>query len=295
MFELCPSAFECRVCMHGTADPAKDESVFDALRDRSRREGYDVQGDFNDGDECLSEICVNGHMLCEECHATWQRTNNTCPFCRAGLIRKGDARRMQVFHTDEIAERQARNYASGNTLGHLARITRKLLQGGFLIRIYARGCTYYGFRSFMPPEVGIAPPAYESTTRYLFEVQQPDMTVASMMQRMQIYSDQLNHPTTHGRIDAALWKLCIVKKGVVDGYDVLMDTYKQIDNNLRVVDIPEFVFDYQSRNLAIFMDAHEECWAAFMVPGIATLDEIESVAHTNNQATREIMAQKATG
>ena len=279
--------------MHGTADPGKDESVFDALRDRSRREGYDVQGDFNDGDQYLSEVCINGHMLCEQCHATWERTNNRCPFCRAGLIPSGNARKMQVFHTDEIAEQQARNYTSGNTLGHLARIPMTLLQGGISIRIFAHGYSYCGFRSFMPPGGGIRPQPYESTTRYLFEVQQPDMTVASMMQRMQIYSNELNHPTRHGRIDAALWKLCIVKKGVVDGF--LMDTYKQIDNNLRVVDIPEFVFDYQTRNLAIFMDLHEERWTGFIVPGIATLDEIASLAHTNNQRTREIMARNRTG
>ena len=289
MFKVCPSAFECGVCMHGTADPAKDENVFDKLRDRSWREGYDVQGDFNDGDQYLSEICVNGHMLCEKCHVTWERTKRTCPFCRDILICSGESRKMQVFHTDEIAEQQARNYMSGNTLGNLAHIPRTLLQGGFTIRIFARGYSYCGFRSFMPPEGGIWPQPYESTTRYLFEVQQPDMTVASMMQRMQIYSDQVNHPTRHERIDAALWKMCIVKKGVVDG--LLMETYKQIDNNLRIVDLPEFVFDYQTRNLAIFMDLHEERWTGFIVPGIATLDEIASLAHTNNQRTREIMAQ----
>jgi len=69
------------------------------------------------------------------------------------------------------------------------------------------------------------------------------------------------------------------------------DTYKQIDNNLRIVDLPEFVFDYQTRNLAIFMDLHEERWTGFIVPGIATLDEIASLAHTNNQRTKELMVE----
>jgi len=279
--------------MHGTADPAKDESVFDTLRDRSWQEGYDVQGDFNDGDEYLSEICVNGHMLCEKCHATWERTNNRCPFCRVDLISSRDARKMQVFHTDEIAEQQARNSIFGNTLGNLARIPRTLLQGGFKIRIFAHGYTYGGFRSFMPPGGGIRPQPYESTTRYLLEIQEPDMTVASMMRRMQIYSNEVNHPTRHERIDAALWKLCIVKQGVVDGY--VMDTYKQIDNNLRIVDLPEFVFDYGTRNLAIFMDLHEEHFSGKIVPGIATLNEIASVAHINNQKHKELIVELYSG
>jgi hypothetical protein len=271
--------------MHGTADPAKDENMFDELRDRSWREGYDVQGDFGDGDQYLSEVCDNGHMLCEKCHVTWERTHRTCPFCRDTLIWSGESRKMQVFHTDEIATQQARNYIFGNTLGNLARIPRTLLQGGFSIRILGYGYSYCGFRSFMPPERAIRPQAYESTTRYFFEVQQPDMTVASMMQRMQMYSDSLNHPTRHERIDAALWKLCIVTRGVVNSYE--KDVYKQIDNNLRIVDIPEFVFDYSTQNLLICMNIHEEFWTGLIVPGIATLDEIASIAHSNNKRGRE--------
>jgi hypothetical protein len=139
----------------------------------------------------------------------------------------------------------------------------------------------------MPPERAIRPQAYESTTRYFFEVQQPDMTVASMMQRMQMYSDELNHPTRHERIDAALWKLCIVKRGVVNIYE--KDVYKQIDNNLRIVDIPEFVFDYPTQNLLICMNIHEEFWTGLIVPGIATLDEIASIAHNNNKGGRARM------
>jgi hypothetical protein len=276
--------------MHGTADPAKDESVFDTLRDRSWQEGYDVQGDFNDGDEYLSEICVNGHMMCEKCHATWERTNNRCPFCRVDLIPSRNARKMQVFHTDEIAEQQARNCMLGDTLGNLSRIPRTLLQGGFNIRIFAHNYSYCDFGSFMPPGGGIRPQPIESTTRYLFEIQEPDMTVASMMRRMQIYSNELNHPVKHERIDAALWNLCIVKKDeYING--CFMNTYKQIDNNLRIVDIPEFVFDYETQNLAIFMDLHEEHWTGMIVPGIATLNEIASVAHINNQRTKELMVE----
>jgi len=137
----------------------------------------------------------------------------------------------------------------------------------------------------MPPERAIRPQAYESTTRYFFEVQHPDMTVASMMQRMQMYSDVLNHPTKHERIDAALWKLCIVTRGVVDGGEKTV--YKQIDNNLRIVDIPEFVFDYPTENLIIFMNIHEKFRTGLILPGIATLDEIASIAHSNNKRGRE--------
>jgi len=273
--------------MHGTADPAKDENVFDRLRDRSWRERYDVQGDFNDGDEYLSEICVNGHMLCEKCHATWERTNNKCPFCRADLIPSRDSRKMQVFHTNEIAEQQSRNYIFGGILGNLARIPRTLQQGGFNIRIFARGWSYSGFRSFMPP--GIRPQPYESTTRYLLEIQEPDMTVAAMMRRMQMYSNEVNHPVKHERIDAYFWKLCIVSKQLVNGF--MMETYQQIDSNLRIVDIPEFVFDYQTRNLAIFMDLHEARWSGLIMPGIAGLDQIARLAHINNQRTKEIILE----
>ena len=202
---------------------------------------------------------------------------------------------MQVFHTDEIATQQARNYIFGNTLGNLARIPRTLLQGGFNIRIFAHNYSYCDFGSFMPPGGGIRPQPYESTTRYLLEIQEPDMTVASMMRRMQIYSNEVNHPTRHERIDAALWNLCIVKQGgVVDGY-VMDDTYKQIDNNLRIVDLPEFVFDYGTRNLAIFMDLHEEHFSDLIVPGIATLNEIASVAHINNQKHKELIVELYCG
>ena len=288
MLKICPSAFECGVCMHGTADPAKDESVFDRLRDRSWRERYDVQGEFNDGDEYLSEVCVNGHMLCEKCHVSWERKNNKCPFCRSDLIPSRDSRKMQVFHTDEIAEQQTRNNIFGGILGHLARIPRTLLQGGFNIRIFVHDWTYCGFRSFMPP-CYIRPQPYESTTRYLLEIEEPDMTVAAMMRRMQMYSNEVNHPVKHERIDAYFWKLCIVSKQLVNGF--MMETYQQIDSNLRIVDIPEFVFDYQTRNLAIFMDLHEARWSGLIMPGIAGLDQIARLAHINNQRTKEIILE----
>ena len=38
-------------CIHGSADPAKDESPLDRLKDRSWRKGYDIQGDFNHRDK----------------------------------------------------------------------------------------------------------------------------------------------------------------------------------------------------------------------------------------------------
>ena len=81
-----------------------------------------------------------------------------------------------------------------------------------------------------------------------------------------MYSYQFDDLAPHKQIDAFFWKLCIVYKQWVHG--IMRETYKVIDSNLRIVDIPEFVFDYQTRNLAIFMDIDAARWSDSIMPGV---------------------------
>jgi len=278
MLDVCQSAFECGVCTHGTADPAKDESVFDKLRERAWREHYDVQGDFNDGHQYLFEVCTNGHMLCEECYVAWEQTHNKCPFCRAYLIPSEVARKMEVFHTNEIAEQHARNDIFGGTLGSLSRIAPTLLRGVLPVEMYHSDGMSWGFWSFVP--LCIRPIPYESTARYLLEIAEPNMTVARMMQRMQMYDDL---PPSEF-LDAVFWKLCVVCQQPVHG--IMESRYKAIDSNLRMVDFPEFVFDYGGRNLVIFTDIDAGDRPDVIIPGVADLEEVVRLAHINNQINK---------
>jgi len=280
MLDVCQSAFECGVCARGTADPAKDESVFDKLRERAWREHYDVQGDFNDGEQYLFEVCTNGHMLCEQCYLTWEETHTECPFCRAYLIPSVFSRKMRVFHTNEIAQQRARNDIFDGALGSLSRIAPTLLEGGLNIAIHYRGMVTTSFGNFMPPCTRPIP--YELTPRYLFEIGEPGMTVARLMQRMQMYD--VFPRSKH--LDAVFWKLCIVCQEPVRG--IMRSRYKAIDSNLRMVDFPEFVFDYKGANLAIFADIDAEEWSDVIIPGVADLDEVVRLAHINNQITKQI-------
>ena len=105
-----------------------------------------------------------------------------------------------------------------------------------------------------------------------------------MLRRMQIYSDDVNHPTRHERIDAAFWKLCIVKERLTND----MEIFQEIDNNICIVNIPECAFDYDTRHLAIFMDVQEARWVHLIETGIAGLEQIASLAHINNERTRQL-------
>jgi len=106
------------------------------------------------------------------------------------------------------------------------------------------------------------------------------MTVARMMQRMQMYDGHLSHEF----LDAEFWKMCIICHQTVHG--IMKSGYKAIDSNLRMVDFPEFVFDYRSRNLVIITDMDAEEWSGMIIPGVADLEEVVRLAHINNQINK---------
>jgi len=185
---------------------------------------------------------------------------------------------MEVFHTNEIAERHARNDIFGDTLGCLSRIAPTLLEGRLRITIFHCGSVTSSFWSFLP--LCIRPIPYESTARYLFEIGEPNMTVARMMQRMQMYADL---PPSEF-FDAVFWNLCISCQQPVRG--IMKQGYKAIDSNLRMVDFPECVFDYKSTNLVIFADIDAEDWSDIIIPGVADLDEVVRLTRINNQTAK---------
>ena len=78
--------------------------------------------------------------------------------------------------------------------------------------------------------------------------------------------------------------MCIICHQTVHG--IMKSGYKAIDSNLRMVDFPEFVFDYRSRNLVIITDMDAEEWSGMIIPGVADLEEVVRLAHINNQINK---------
>ena len=276
MFNVSASGFECAACLQGIADPAIDEVFYDKLKDRSIAENYEIQGDFTptgpDGQTFLSETCSRGHMLCESCHADWQKDNESCPLCPSQLVDVRSSRKLQVYTTEVI------NQLRGHVVQHV-KIPACLMTGKLAIRVSASGqqcSTPKEFASFREMHA-------RGAMRLLFEVLEPDMTILDFMTRLQdnhYLFDTCSVPAPCKRTDVSKWKMyvCAISGTPYRGYT----TYKQIDGDFRLLDIPEFVYNHRCQNLIISMTPGEEVWKESVEPGFATLDDIVTAAQVSN-------------
>ena len=103
------TAFECAVCYAGTNN-LYDESTMELQLKSQVQNCIATEGNF--ATQKLSKGCINGHMLCLECHTNmWRvsRLKKSCPLCNAPLFRPGDTRslKLAVFSHEEAVHRGA--------------------------------------------------------------------------------------------------------------------------------------------------------------------------------------------
>jgi len=87
-------------------------------------------------------------------------------------------------------------------------------------------------------------------------------------------------PPPYKCTDVSQWKMYVatITNTRYGGYT----TYKQIDPDFRLLDIPGFVYNNQCQNLIISMTPDQELWKHRIEPGLATLDDIVNAAQTSN-------------
>jgi len=85
-----------------------DQGTIQLQKAMEKRDHMVTQGDF--AEQELSQVCLNGHMLCSDCHCTLYATgSHSCPVCRANLLAPTDNRsgKLTVYSTDVTASMTA--------------------------------------------------------------------------------------------------------------------------------------------------------------------------------------------